>query len=765
MYRIFTIILFLSISISNIYASITKEQLSHYIEKPFILGVKDKNIPVWEILDQNKKLHSYIFETYDYAPIPGFSGGKMNLLVQIDLDGNFLDINVLDQDEPVFVSGLGIEPFIKFLKQYKGKSLKNSIKVRTSKGQTSSVYIDGITKATASVHIANDIILGSSVQVAKEKLFASEPKKIYHPKKDLFEKYTWKQLIDKKLLTNIKITKAQMEKLFESTQYEKKLPKNEKDEIALDLYIADVSIPSISKNLLKQSTLNDLNKELRKTDEAIIVFANGTYSFLTDKFVPRTSPDELEVQQDQFTLNIRDGDYTIEFLDSVPKFEQAIILEVDKRYDFDPSSLWTLKIKIVRGADSIFSTPVVRYLSVDIELPKKYFNIPKVKVKPKAQPKIKVENKEKQKIKVENKDKEEVKEKIKPVQKIKNQQELKETPAEIIVEKQVEQTAQNEIKQETIEKPRYVVKQEIKTPFWLSSIYEQKVKLISLTLFLNILFIILYKYQTLLSKLRYKRTILLTITLFFIGWYGQGQLSIVTVVGVLKAIYNSQTLTFLLYDPFSLIIWFFVFISLVIWGRGTFCGWLCPYGVLQEFSHYIGRLLRLPQIKISEKLNSKLVYIKYFILEAFILSIIFEPNIAKYLMEIEPFKTSITLIFNRELPYVIYALFWIFLGMFLFKGFCRYICPLGAFLSILGRFRIFDWLPRRVECGNPCDNCHKNCNYQAIDKKDGHIKYTDCFQCLDCVEIYSDKNLCKVLIKDAKKQKDIKISKWSEKDV
>jgi transcriptional regulator of nitric oxide reductase len=661
----------------------SKEKIETYIKQPYILGEKDKNIPVWEILDENKKLYSYIFETFDYAPIAGFSGGKMNLLVSIDLEGNFLDINVLEQDEPVFVSGLGIESFVTFLKQYKGKSLKNSIKVGTSKDQTSSVHIDGVTKATASVKIANDIILGSAVQVAKEKLLGVAPKEVYHPKKELFEKYTWDELTANKLVTNIKVTKSQIENLFKDTLYIKELSDEEKDEIALDLYIADLSIPSVSKNLLKESTQEELKGYLRKTDEAILIFANGSFSFLSEKFIPRSSPDELEVKQDGFSLNIRDGDYTIKFLDTIPNFEQSLILEVDKRYDFDPSSLWTLNIKTVRGNDSIFLTPADRYLTFDVQPIKKYFQIEKEK----------------------------------------------------------------------------------KTPLWLTSIYEQKLKLISLTLFLTFLFLVLYKYQVLLSKLRYKRTILLSITLFFIGWYAQGQLSMVTVLGVVKAIVNSQSLSFLLYDPFSLIIWFFVFISLVVWGRGTFCGWLCPYGVLQEFSHYLGRLLRFPRIRVSEKLNDKLVYIKYFILSALILAVIFAPKLAESLIEVEPFKTSITLIFDRQIPYVIYALFWLFLGMFLFKGFCRYFCPLGAFLSILGKLRILNWLPRRYECGNPCNNCHKSCNYQAIDKKSGTIKYTDCFQCMDCVQIYSDKNLCKILIKNAKEKKDIKISKWSEKNV
>jgi NosR/NirI family transcriptional regulator, nitrous oxide reductase regulator len=680
MFRLIFVTLLLFI---NINASMSKERLESFIEKPYILGEKDKNIPVWEILDKNKKLHSYIFETYDYAPIAGFSGGKMNLLVSIDLQGNFLDVHILEQDEPVFVSGLGIIPFINFLKQYKGKSLKNSIKVGTSKDQTSSVHIDGVTKATASVKIANDIILGSAVQVAKEKLLGVAPKEIHNPKKDLFEKYTWDELIANNLVSNIKVTKSQIENLFKDTLYINELSNEENNEIALDLYIADLSIPSVSQNILKESTQKELKGYLRKTDEAILIFANGSFSILTEKFVPRSSPDEIEVKQDGFNLNIRDGDYLIEFLDNIPNFEQSLILEVDKRYDFDPSSLWTLNIKTVRGNDSIFLTPEARYLTFDIQPVKKYFQIEK----------------------------------------------------------------------------------EEKTPVWLTSIYEQKVKLISLILFLTFLFVVLYKYQVLLSKLRYKRTILLAITLFFIGWYAQGQLSMVTVLGVVKAIVNSQSLSFLLYDPFSLIIWFFVLVSLVIWGRGTFCGWLCPYGVLQEFSHYLGRILKLPRIRVPENLNSKLVYIKYFILAGLILSVIFAPKIAESLVEVEPFKTSITLIFDRQIPYVVYALFWLFLGMFLFKGFCRYFCPLGAFLSILGKLRILDWLPRRYECGNPCNNCHKSCNYQAIDKKSGAIKYTDCFQCMDCVQIYSDENLCKILIKNTKEQKDIKISKWSEKNV
>lgn len=683
MFRLILITFILLVSFNNIQASMTKKELSKFIDKSMRLGNKDNILPVWEVLDNNKNLHSYIFETFDLAPIAGFSGGKMNMLVQMDIEGNFLNVQLLEQDEPVFVSGLGVQPFIDFLKQYKDKSLKNSIKVGDLKSSGNTIYIDGVSKATASVKIANDSILASGIKIAKEKLSGVAPKEISHPKKDLLEKHTWKSLLDNNLVKNLKVTKQEVEKLFADTEYKKELAEEEKNEIFLDLYIADLSIPSIAKNLLKQSTQDELDGQILQTEEAILIVANGEHQILSDDFVRNTSPDTLEIQQEGFALNIRDGDYEINLLDNIPSFDQSLILQVDKRFDFDPSSSWILTVKVTRGNTTLYSTPVIKNLSLEVNIDKKYFNI-----------------KEKKK----------------------------------------------------------------ETPLWLLSIYEQKEKLIILTLLLTGLFIILFKYQIVLKNLRYKRSFLLLITLFFIGWYGQGQLSMVTVLGLVKAVINSQSLQFLLYDPFSLIIWFFVLVSLVIWGRGTFCGWLCPYGVLQEFSHYLGRILKFPRIRFSENVNSKLVYIKYIVLASLILSAIFAPNITEYLIEIEPFKTSITLVFDRQWPYVVYALFWLFLGMFLFKGFCRYFCPLGAFLSLMGRLQVLNWLPRRAECGNPCNNCHKSCNYQAIDKKSGAIKYADCFQCLDCVQIYSDANLCKILKKDAQKEKDMLIKNWRKEN-
>ncbi|MGD1927172.1 MAG: hypothetical protein ACFB03_23750 [Paracoccaceae bacterium] len=99
---------------------------------------------------------------------------------------------------------------------------------------------------------------------------------------------------------------------------------------------------------------------------------------------------------------------------------------------------------------------------------------------------------------------------------------------------------------------------------------------------------------------------------------------------------------------------------------------------------------------------------------------------------------------------MLYAAFWLVLGLVVFKAFCRYLCPLGAFLAIGGLVRRWDWIPRRAECGTPCQLCKVRCSYKAIER-DGRIRYDECFQCLDCVTIHEDARTCVPLVLAAKR--------------
>ena len=125
---------------------------------------------------------------------PWLFGFTDDFLVTIDTNGSFIDIKVLDQNEPVFVSGLGARPFHEFVYQYRGKSLASNIKVLPAKAKRPSAaesgantYIDGVTKATASVRIANETILAATLKMAREKLANIAPKPSRRPRQDLFQ--------------------------------------------------------------------------------------------------------------------------------------------------------------------------------------------------------------------------------------------------------------------------------------------------------------------------------------------------------------------------------------------------------------------------------------------------------------------------------------------------------------------------------------------------------------------------------------------------
>ncbi|MCJ2102739.1 MULTISPECIES: 4Fe-4S binding protein [Methylobacterium] len=233
----------------------------------------------------------------------------------------------------------------------------------------------------------------------------------------------------------------------------------------------------------------------------------------------------------------------------------------------------------------------------------------------------------------------------------------------------------------------------------------------------------------------------LALTLGFVGWYAQAQLSIVTLVGLVRAATVSHDLAFLLYDPPSLVLWVFALAALVAWGRGTFCGWLCPFGALQEFVALLARPLRIRQLAVPARLDRALRPVKYVVLVGILGAAAAGSPLADTVSEVEPFKTAITLSFVRSWPFVAYAAGLLVLNLFVYKGFCRYLCPLGAGLALLGRARILDWIPRRAECGSPCQLCKVRCRYGAI-APSGRIDYAECFQCMECVTIIHDPEQC-----------------------
>lgn len=291
-------------------------------------------------------------------------------------------------------------------------------------------------------------------------------------------------------------------------------------------------------------------------------------------------------------------------------------------------------------------------------------------------------------------------------------------------------------------------------PDWVPQWRERRTEIIVLLTALALLSVALIAQQRFSAnprRLRMLRTLYLLFTLGFIGWTAQGQLTIVNVTAALESLSVGDDLSFLMNDPMSVILWIFTGVTLLVWGRGVFCGWLCPFGALQELVSLVANALGIRQRRVRAALDAKLKRIKYVLLAVIIGSVFFAPGFAGWAVEVEPFKTAISLYFDRAWPYVLWASACIALTVFVYRGYCRYICPLGAALASVGFLRRWNWLPRRAECGTPCQTCRHRCEYQAIEPT-GRVNYRECFQCLDCVAIYQDDKHCLPLIQHKKQQ-------------
>lgn len=233
----------------------------------------------------------------------------------------------------------------------------------------------------------------------------------------------------------------------------------------------------------------------------------------------------------------------------------------------------------------------------------------------------------------------------------------------------------------------------------------------------------------------------LAVTFTILGLALGAQLSVVHVLTFAQAIRTGFRWETFLLDPLVFILWSFVAAALLFWGRGVFCGWLCPFGALQELINEAAQKLRIKQINVPFALHERMWPIKYVIFLALFALSLDSIKQAFALAEIEPFKTAITLKFIRAWPFVLFVFLLLTAGLFIERFYCRYLCPLGAALAIPARLRMFEWLKRRHQCGKECRICATRCTVQAI-HPDGRINPNECIHCLNCQTLYFDQTTC-----------------------
>jgi NosR/NirI family nitrous oxide reductase transcriptional regulator len=114
---------------------------------------------------------------------------------------------------------------------------------------------------------------------------------------------------------------------------------------------------------------------------------------------------------------------------------------------------------------------------------------------------------------------------------------------------------------------------------------------------------VIFVFQATLARFRLAHRLVrngfLLVVLVWLGWIAGVQLSIVNVINYVKAPFNGLDIEFCLAEPLMVIIAVYTLFSVLLIGRGVFCGWLCPFGAQQELLGQLSRALGVPQWNLS----------------------------------------------------------------------------------------------------------------------------------------------------------------------
>ena len=170
------------------------------------------------------------------------------------------------------------------------------------------------------------------------------------------------------------------------------------------------------------------------------------------------------------------------------------------------------------------------------------------------------------------------------------------------------------------------------------------------------------------------------------------------------------------------ILFFLPIIFTLAFGR-IYCGFVCPYGAYQEFLSLITK----KKIEIPEKLDKEMRYLKYLLLIVLLISAAYLSDVVgreydpfKYLFRSEGTTLTIGLLVCLTIA-----------SVFIYRPWCKYICPLGAIYTLLSRvswFRIEYVNEKCVECAL----CDRACQMQAIEC--GKVNSYECIRCGDCIK-------------------------------
>ncbi|MDP2700369.1 NosR/NirI family protein [Thalassospira sp.] len=657
-------------------------------------GPISKDVPVAPVLRDGETI-GWAFITSDFVGTTGYSGKPIHVMMAVDADAKIIGVKLVKHSEPIVLIGIPDAKIAALTEGYVGFDLITAV-------DGSSHELNIISGATVTIMVIDDSIIRSGLRVARAlglgglsvAQAATGPTFDINP--DAKAASDWLTLVGDGTIRRMSLDIGQVNNAFAAMADPRAAERpidGTPDDNFIDMYATLVSIPAIGEAVLGDRGNANLRTWLKDGEHAILVAGRGQYSFKGSGYVRGGLFDRIQLIQGDMSVRFRDRNHRRVgdiFADGVPELSEMDLFKIPADAGFDPTEPWRLQLLVQRDVGAIERV----YTTFDMgwQAPAQYLR--QMAPAPSLAP----------------------------------------VTAEIDSDEQAAKTA-----------------------LWQRIWRDKTLEIAGLAIMLAVLTAAFF-FQGFLTRSAavtfWFRIGYLSVTLVFLGWYANAQLSVVNLMALGSSLISGFTWEAFLLDPLTFILWFAIAAALIFWGRGAYCGWLCPFGALQELTNRIAKFFRVPQWTLPWGLHERLWAVKYIIFLGLLGTMLASVDQAEKLAEVEPFKTAIVLKFDRAWPFVLYALVLLGIGLFVERFFCRYLCPLGAALAIPARIRMFDWLKRYRECGSPCQTCAHECMVQAIHPT-GEINPNECLYCLHCQVLYQSEHKCPVVIKKLKRQENL----------
>ncbi len=650
------------------------------------------DLPVAPVLRGGETV-AWAFITTDFVGTTGYSGKPIHVLMAVDEAAQVVGVKLVAHSEPIVLIGIPEARVRALTEGYIGFDL-----LAAAEGAPHDLTI--ISGATVTIMVIDDSILRAGLRVARALGLGglSVPEPSAGPRFEINAEAAaapdWFTLLGDGTVRRLSLDIGQVNEAFAAMDdpraAARPLP-GEPDESFIDLYATQVSVPGIATALLDGREVENLTTWLEEDEHAILVAARGLYSFKGSGYVRGGLFDRIQLIQGDMSVRFRDRDHRR--VGAIAASGAPTLGEMDLfkiPTDAGFDPTEPWRLQLLVQRDVGAIERVYTTFEMGYQLPAAFLT----RIAPPA-------------------------------------------PTPVATDDDAERAA--------------------KTALWQRIWQDKTPEIAGLLAMLGLLSGAFFFQSYVTRSARFTdwfRIGFLTLTLVFLGWYANAQLSIVNLMALANSLASGFTWDAFLMDPLTFILWFSVAAALIFWGRGAYCGWLCPFGALQELTNRVAKFFRVPQWHLPWGLHERLWAVKYIIFLGLFGVTLASVDQAERLAEVEPFKTAIVLKFDRAWPFVLYALILLGIGLFVERFYCRYLCPLGAALAIPARIRMFDWLKRYRECGSPCQTCANECMVQAIHPT-GEINPNECLNCLHCQVLYQSPVKCPVVIKKLKRRETV----------